>query len=87
MANALTFYTVFYESKERVRKSAAYKNLEDCVGSDFSSLVELDIQQREGLIVKSHCVFTRAILKKNKPIVIMSAICCEGLTDRGTFVV
>jgi hypothetical protein len=87
MANVLTFYTVFYESKVRLRKSAAYKNSEDCVGSDFSSLVELDIQQLEGLIVKSHCVFTRATLKKNKPIVIMSAICCEGLTDGGTFVV
>ena len=87
MANALTFYTVFNESKIRVRKSAAYKNSEDCVGSDFSSLVELVIQQLEELIVKSHCMFTRATLKKNKPIVIMSAICCEGLTDGGTFVV
>ena len=87
MANALTFYTVFYESKVRVRKSAAYKNSEDCVVSGFSSLVELDIQQLEGLIVKSHFVFTRTTLKKNKPIVIMSAICCEGLTDGGTFVV
>jgi hypothetical protein len=43
VANALAFYSVFYESKVRVRKSAVYKNLEDCVGSGFSSLVELYI--------------------------------------------